>query len=307
MSVPAIHIESLTKIYSGDLGKKPIRAVENLDLDIHQGEVFAFLGANGAGKTTTLKCMMRLLFPTQGKIEIFNVSNQSPKAMMPVGFMPEQPHIYGYLTGREFLFLIAKLFKLKKHEQKQRVEICLDQVGLSTKADQLVRGYSRGMMQRLGLAQALINNPSLLILDEPMSNLDPIGRKEFRDLILSLKDQGKTLFFSSHILSDAELIADRVGILNQGKLINTGKLKDLIQSQTNVIEITFILPAEKLIDLGCEEQQMIQQDEKTLIRFENEEKMQPVLEKIFKMNGQIISIIPQKRSLEDIFMTEVGG
>jgi len=307
MSVPAVHIEDLTKIYSGDLGKKPIRAVEHLDLDVHRGEVFAFLGANGAGKTTTLKCMTRLLFPTQGKIEIFGVSNRSPKAMHPVGFMPEQPHMYGYLTGREFLSLVSKLFKMNRSLQKERIEFCLEKVGLKARADQPVRGYSRGMMQRLGLAQALINDPELLILDEPMSNLDPIGRKEFRDLILDLKAQGKTIFFSSHILSDAELVADRVGILNQGKLINTGKLEALIQEETRFIDVAFVLPPDQISKLGCEKKQTLQHDNKIQIRFESEEEMQPVLEKILKLNGHVVSVIPQKRSLEDIFMTEVGG
>ena len=306
MSVAAIQISGLTKIFSGDIGKKPVTAVDQLDLRIEPGEVFAFLGANGAGKTTTLKCMMRLLFPTRGEIEIFGSSNQIPRTMACVGYMPEQPHVYGYLTGREFLHFTARLFHLRKEERIKRVNGILNQVSLTDKADQLVRCYSRGMMQRLGLGQALINDPDLLVLDEPMSNLDPIGRKEFRDLILMLKEQGKTLFFSSHILSDAELIADRVGILNKGSLISTGKLNE-VQTQTNSIEVTFILPADKISGLGIGENMMIRQDEKMLVRFEEEQRMQDFLEKLNRRRGRIISIVPQKKSLEDIFMTQIGG
>ena len=306
MSVAAIQISALTKIFSGDIGKKAVTAVDRLDLRIEPGEVFAFLGANGAGKTTTLKCMMRLLFPTRGKIEIFGSSNQIPGAMARVGFMPEQPHVYGYLTGREFLHFIGRLFRLGKEERIKRVNRILDQVGLADRADQLVRCYSRGMMQRLGLGQALINNPDLLVLDEPMSNLDPIGRKEFRDLILMLKKQAKTLFFSSHILSDAELIADRVGILNKGRLVSTGKLNE-VQTQTKSIEVTFILAADKIFNLGIGEDEMIRQDEKILVRFEEEQRMHDFLEKLNRNRGRVISVVPQKKSLEDIFMTQVGG
>jgi ABC-2 type transport system ATP-binding protein len=306
MSAPAIHISSLTKIFSGDIGKKPVTAVDHLDLQIEPGEVFAFLGANGAGKTTTLKCMMRLLFPTSGQVEIFGLSNRFPQTMARVGFMPEQPHVYGYLTGREFLHFIARLFRLNKEERMKRIAVILDQVGLINKADQLVRGYSRGMMQRLGLGQALINDPDLLVLDEPMSNLDPIGRKEFRDLILMFKKQGKTLFFSSHILSDAELIADRVGILNKGRLVSTGKLNE-VQTQTKSIEVTFVLSPDKISGLGIDESELIRQDEKILIRFEEEQRVQDFLEKLIKNRGRVLSVIPQKKSLEDIFMTQVGG
>ena len=188
----------------------------------------------------------------------------------------------------------------------KRIAVILDQVGLINKADQLVRGYSRGMMQRLGLGQALINDPDLLVLDEPMSNLDPIGRKEFRDLILMFKKQGKTLFFSSHILSDAELIADRVGILNKGRLVSTGKLNE-VQTQTKSIEVTFVLSPDKISGLGIDESELIRQDEKILIRFEEEQRVQDFLEKLIKNRGRVLSVIPQKKSLEDIFMTQVGG
>jgi len=307
MSQAAIHIQGLTKIFSGDIGKKPVTAVDDLSLDIEPGEVFAFLGANGAGKTTTIKCMMRLLFPTQGNIDILGMSNAMHKAMAPVGYMPEQPQFYGYLTGREFLIFIARLFRIRKQKRKLKVESCLKQVGLDGRADERIRGYSRGMMQRLGLAQALINDPAIMILDEPMSNLDPIGRKEVRDLILSFKEQGKTLFFSSHILSDAEVIADRVGILDQGKLINTGKLKDLVQSQINSIEVTFVLPSDELKSLNLDPSQIVRQDEKILVKLQSEKDVQSLLEKVMKLKGNVLSVIPQKRSLEDIFMTQVGG
>ncbi|MBN1781617.1 ABC transporter ATP-binding protein [bacterium] len=307
MAVPAVKIDHLTKIYSADLGKKPMCAVDDLNLEVEQGEVFAFLGPNGAGKTTTIKTMMRLLFPTRGFVEIFGIPNLSVKAMRSVGFLPEQPQIYGYLTGREFLDFTARLFRLDRSTRKKRIDDCLEQVGLIKRADGLIRGYSRGMMQRLGLAQALINDPELLVLDEPMSNLDPVGRKEFRDLILELKDKGKTLFFSSHILSDAEMIADRVGIVNQGRLVNTGKLRDLIEAQIRSIEITFIMTPDKTAKLGFEQANIVQQDEHMLVRLENDADVQRTIGDIMRLDGRIVSVVPQKRTLEDIFMTELGG
>lgn len=306
MAKAVIRTEKLTKIYKSDLGQKPITGVEDLNLEIQEGEVYAFLGPNGAGKTTTIKMLTRLIFPSRGKIWIRDHLNDSREAMKSVGYMPEQPNLYGYLTGAEFMDFIARIFGIDSGTRKKRIPELLDKVGLSGKGKQLIRSYSRGMIQRLAMAQALINDPDVLILDEPMSALDPIGRKDFRDLILELKKQGKTLFFSSHILSDAEMISDRVGILNQGRLTRSGKLDELIGSQIISIEVTFSIESGPVSpqELGIDG--AVVQDRKVLVRLSREEDLPSLLQTIEKHRGKLISIVPIKKNLEDLFLSEVG-
>jgi len=300
-----IETEALSKTYQGDFWKKEMPSLDSLNLQVEAGEVYAFIGPNGAGKTTTIKLLTRLLHPTKGKIKILGQDNLSPSSLRRVGYMPEQPSFYGYLTGREFLRFIGRIFGLKKSEREKRISKLLKQVGLGGKDNLLVRKYSRGMMQRLGLAQALINDPDLLILDEPMASLDPIGRKEFRDLILDLKNRGKSIFFSSHILNDAEMVADRVGILHNGKQIRVGKLDELIQSQEQEIELTFSITEDKLPQLDMKAWDPVFHNNKVLIRLKKKEDVPILLSKISKIGGDVISIIPQRKSLESLFMEEV--
>ncbi len=302
----AIHTENLTKVYRGDLGKRPIVALDGLNCDVERGEVFAFIGPNGAGKTTTIKLLTRLLRPTNGRIFILGVENKSHNSMERVGYLPELPNMYGYLSGREFLDFIARIFKLDFKERKRRVSQLLERVGLEKSSDVAIRNYSRGMLQRLGLAQALINDPELLILDEPMSGLDPIGRKDFRDLILQLRDQGKTIFFSSHILSDAEMIADRVGILNKGRLINIGKLDDLTSSHITSVDVTFRVESDALSRVDTKKYKTVIRDQNVMVRLNDSKEVNELVKSIERWGGQIISVIPQRKSLEEIFMTEVG-
>lgn len=307
MDEPVIRIEGLTKIYKGDLGKKPVVGLDHLDLEIQASEVFAFLGPNGAGKTTTIKLLTRLLKPTSGNAWIRGHSIRSKEAMHSVGFMPEQPNFYGYLTGREFLDFIAQIFRIPSSERKKKIELLLEKVGLAEAGDRAVRTYSRGMLQRLGMAQALLNDPDILILDEPMSALDPIGRREFRDLILELKAQGKTVFFSSHILSDAEWIADRVGILKQGKLIHTGKLDALLREEENPVEVTFVPESGALPDTELQKYSFVRQDNTILIRLSKASELSPMLQKIAQWKGRLVSIVPQRKTLEDVFMEKFKG
>ncbi len=305
MSESAVHIENLTKVFKGEIGQKDFTAVDHLNLDVRQGEVFAFLGPNGAGKTTTIKLMMRLLYPTGGDISILGKSNKDPHTMQRVGYFPEQPNIYGYLKGYEFLDFMGDLFGLDRKVRQKRAKELLERLGLGEDGNRQVRSYSRGMVQRLGLAQALINDPMVLFLDEPMSNLDPIGRKDVRDLILELKSKGKTIFFSSHILSDAEMIADRVGILKKGKLVNVGPLDAWTGSGVQSVEVTFTLPGGKQKKMGIGENAVIQGD-KIMVRFEKEADVQPFIKKISDSGGTVISVIPEKASLEELFMAEMG-
>jgi ABC-2 type transport system ATP-binding protein len=308
MAETVIRIEHLSKVYKGDLGRSPSLGLEDLNLEIMRGEVVAFLGPNGAGKTTTIKLLTRLLVPTQGSITILNRPNTTRKSMESVGYMPEQPNLYGYLTGEEFLGFIARLFGLDAGTRKRRTAELLERVGLRDRGKQLIRAYSRGMVQRLAMAQALINDPAVLILDEPMSALDPIGRKEFRDLIFDLKKRQKTIFFSSHILSDAEMISDRVGILKGGRLIKTGKPDDLAGEQVHSIEVTFTLepgaPALALAQMGIPD--AVVQDKNVLVCLNREEDLPGLIRGIESHRGKLVSVIPVKKSLEDLFLAEIG-
>lgn len=306
MSNKPIRIENLKKIFKGGLEKKDFLALDNINCDVNEGEVFVFLGPNGAGKTTTIKLLTRLIFPTDGKIWIFDSLNTNRFSMQDVGYLPERPNIYGYLTGREFLMFICKIFSIKKTLRQGRISELIDLVGLSGKADKLIREYSRGMVQRLGLAQALINNPKLLILDEPMAGLDPVGRMEFRNLIIDLKNQGKTIFFSSHILSDAEIIADRVAIINKGRIIKSGILEEMLYEGTSTIEVTFLIENAGLSELNLKESDIIRQKDKVMVKMKDQKDMHIFIKKVIDLKGEIISIIPQRKRLEDVFMSKLG-
>jgi ABC-2 type transport system ATP-binding protein len=240
----AIEIKSLSKKYTLGLGESSITALNQLDLDIKEGEVFGFLGPNGAGKTTTIKILIGLMTPTSGTARLFDqeITNESVRSK--IGFLPETPSFYEYLTGTEMLSFYGQLFDLPKNEIKERTTALLKQVGLESSAHLQLRKFSKGMLQRIGIAQALINDPALVMLDEPMSGLDPIGRKEMRELILALKAQGKTIFFSSHIIHDVEMICDRVGILAKGKLLGIGHL-DEIRENGETLEECFIRLVQK--------------------------------------------------------------
>lgn len=310
MSEYAIHTRKLTKVYTevtkGGLVRRTVVALDDLNLEVYHGEVFGFIGPNGAGKTTTIKLLTRLIYPTKGQIWISGQLNNSRRAMEHVGYLPEQPNLYGHLSGREFLDFVGQIFGLEPKTRKNRINSLIQQVDLENRADHRIQGYSRGMIQRLGLAQALMNDPSILILDEPMSNLDPIGRKEFRDQILTLKNKGKTIFFSSHILSDAEMISDRVAMLNQGKLVNVGRLDEIVGQQVKAIEVTFTIDSEKKSQLNLNQNEMVVQDQKIMVRLKDEKKVKAFIKHVDLLGGNIVSIIPQRQSLEDIFMAEIG-
>ncbi|MEK7702710.1 MAG: ABC transporter ATP-binding protein [Nitrospirota bacterium] len=240
----AIEIQNLRKVYKTDIGKKETTALNGISLSVTEGEVFGFLGPNGAGKTTTIKILIGLMTPTSGTARLFDqeITNESVRSK--IGFLPETPSFYEYLTGTEILSFYGQLFDLPKNEIKARTAALLKQVGLESSAHLQLRKFSKGMLQRIGIAQALINDPALVILDEPMSGLDPIGRKEMRELILALKAQGKTIFFSSHIIHDVEMICDRVGILAKGKLLGIGHL-DEIRQNDETLEECFIRLVQK--------------------------------------------------------------
>src|SRR4029077_5359489 len=214
MGTPAIEIQGLTKDFPlGFWRQRRRRSLDNLTLQVEEGEVFGFLGPNGAGKTTTLKLLMGLIFPTAGTARIRGRSIGDVDMHREIGFLPEQPYFYDYLTARELLDYFARFFSFGAAERNERVKRFLDQVGLAAAADVQLRKFSKGMLQRVGIAQAILHDPQVVFLDEPMSGLDPVGRREVRDIILALKQQGRTVFFSTHILTDAEMLCDRVAVL----------------------------------------------------------------------------------------------
>jgi ABC-2 type transport system ATP-binding protein len=301
----AIKIEGLTKEYLNKTTGQMVRAVDDLHLEVYRGEIFGFLGPNGAGKTTTIKMLLGLIFPTKGDAWIFGKPIGDVSVKKQIAYLPESPYFYEYLTGRQVLDFYARLFGVPAGERKKKVDALLDMVGLSRDGDKTLRNYSKGMLQRIGIAQALINDPELLFLDEPTSGLDPMARIEIRDLIIRLKQQGKTVFLSSHQLLEVELICDRVSILNRGKLLKAGKLDDLLPSgrveivAENVSDDGVIA---KIRDAGGVVQR---QDGRIVVQQPDGPSVNAVVDIIRSANGTIRSLIPQRRTLEELFVSTI--
>lgn len=237
----AIEILGLEKTYMvGFWRKRPKRALQPLHLTVEHGEIFGFLGPNGAGKTTTLKMLMGLVFPTGGTARILDKEWTDPEVKAQIGFLPEQPYFYDYLTAHELLDYYGQLSGVPGKDRKPRIDEMLQRVGLTDIKGVQLRKFSKGMLQRVGIAQAILHNPKLVFLDEPMSGLDPLGRREVRDLILQLQQEGKTVFFSTHILSDAEALCDRVAIIHQGQLKVEGRVADLLEQHQMNLEQIFL-------------------------------------------------------------------
>jgi ABC-2 type transport system ATP-binding protein len=240
MATAAIEIENLTKDYPyGFLHLKKKTSLEGLTMRVEEGEVFGFLGPNGAGKSTTIKLLVGLIFPTAGTARILGKSIKDISMHQNIGYLPEQPYFYDYLTATELLDYFARIHDLPAQERKLRVDGMLKKVGLETARKIQLRKYSKGMLQRVGLAQAILHDPKVVILDEPMSGLDPVGRREVRDIILELKQAGKTVLFSTHILSDAEMLCDRVGVIVGGKLRGVGAPDEIVGMKAQAMEILF--------------------------------------------------------------------
>ena len=241
-----VSVRGLTKVFKDFWGRPKARAVDNVDFEVRRGEVFGLLGPNGSGKSTTVKLLLGLLHPTRGHIEVFGRSPRNVATKSRIGYLPEESYLYRYLDSRETLDFFGKLFSLKSKERDNRIEQLLDMVGLAQTRTRAVGEFSKGMQRRIGLAQALINDPDLVILDEPTSGLDPIGCREVKDLIIALAGRGKTVILSSHLLSDVEDVCDRVAILYGGRVQAMGTLKELL-TKPDAIRITApVLPREKL-------------------------------------------------------------
>jgi ABC-2 type transport system ATP-binding protein len=301
--------EGLTKEFRSGFWRTRVRVLHDLNLEVRPGEIFGYLGPNGAGKTTTMNLVMGLIYPTAGRAWILgrDVSDVAVKAE--IGFLPENPYFYTYLTGLEFLDFYGRLFAIPSRERRRRIDELLDLVGLSNAGRLQLRKYSKGMLQRIGLAQALINDPQAVFLDEPMSGLDPVGRKEVRDLILDLKARGKTVFFSSHIIPDVEMICDRVGIIVNGRLIRVGPLDELLGSEVESIEIT----ASGLDDAGLSEVAQwslgppVHRGNRIFFAVATEKDASQALGLLLKRGAVIHNVQPHRLTLEEHFLREVAG
>jgi len=306
-TVGIITIEGLTKSYRSGFWGKRKRALEELNLDVEKGETFGYLGPNGAGKTTTLKILLGLIQPDSGHATILNQSITSVKVRSRVGFLPEQPYFYDYLTGRELLEFYGNFFGLSRSERRRRIADLLAMVSLTGSENLALRKYSKGMLQRIGIAQALINDPEIIFLDEPLSGLDPIGRKEVKDIVLTLKGKGKTIFFCSHILPDVEMICDRIGILDKGRLIAVGNLDDLLHVEAKGIDIEFT----GVSDQGMERirrmaEKSLEQNHRVQVTLDGDDKVMDVVRTVDESGGRVLSVIPHRMSLEEIFVNKLG-
>ena len=300
----AIEILGLEKTYSvGFWRKKPKYALRPLDLAIEEGEVFGFLGPNGAGKTTTLKLLMGLIFPTAGTARILGMEVDDPKMKAQIGFLPEQPYFYDYLTARELLEYYGQLSGVDPKQRSRKVDDVLQRVGLPQVGGVQLRKFSKGMLQRVGIAQAILHDPRVLFFDEPMSGLDPMGRREVRDLMEQLKHEGKTIFFSTHILSDAEALCDRVAVIHQGELRGVGAVADLTSSVHGRVEVVWqgtVVPA-SLRALGAECH--ITGDSVRAVL--SEANQDTALEALRRERMRLISVTPVRTSLEDYFIQKL--
>jgi ABC-2 type transport system ATP-binding protein len=301
----AIETQNLTKEYPhGFLHLKRKTSLENLTMQVEDGEVFGFLGPNGAGKSTTIKLLMGIIFPTAGSAQILGKPVSDVSMHQDIGYLPEQPYFYDYLTAAEVLDYFARFHGFGAAERKQRVQKMLRKVGLETAGKIQLRKFSKGMLQRIGLAQAIVHDPKLLILDEPMSGLDPVGRREVRDIILELKNAGKTILFSTHILSDAETLCDRVGVIAGGQLRGVGAPGSIVGVKSLGMEIIF-----ELTGSGAQIEKVRAKATKSGANYRrsvSEAELYAALEELRGASATIISVTQIKPTLEDFFMELVG-
>lgn len=297
----AIKIDGLTKTFRMLMHKDPVKAVDDLSLEVNEGEIFGFLGPNGAGKTTTIKMLLGIIFPSSGSAQILGKPAGDIDTKKQISYLPESPYFYEYMTGPELLDFYGRIFGLSASERQDKIDQLLKSVGLHLDRRKPLSQYSKGMLQRIGIAQALINDPKLLILDEPTSGLDPIAHMDIRDLILNLKAQGKTVFLSSHQLSDVEMVCDRVSILNRGKLLKVGQLCELLAG--GKVEITVSGLEDSAAGKLKESCASVEQRNGCYVILQPEGPcVNETIDAIRNANGHIDSVIPLKRTLEDLFV-----
>lgn len=301
----AIVLEHVTKIYKPAWPwQKSIQGLSDVSLTVKQGEICGFLGPNGAGKTTTMKILLGLMRATSGRIQLLGMSEDDVRVHRRIGYLPESPYFYDYLTAEEFLFFYGRLGGMSIGELASAVPLLLERVGLREARDRQLRKFSKGMLQRIGLAQALIHNPELVILDEPMSGLDPVGRKEVRDIILNLRDRGKTVFFSTHVISDVEMVCDRVCILSKGKVLALGRVEELVnEHEAQSVEVVSegIIGDDLALIKGIANR-ILQRGDRCLMILPRSDQLDDAVEAIRRAGGRLVSVLPHKGTLENIFI-----
>ena len=311
----AIDVHDLRKTYRTPFRRKKVEALRGVTFSVERGHIFGFVGPNGAGKTTTIRTLMGLVRPTGGRATLLGHALGSSAARQKIGFLPESPYFYDYLDVGELCDLAGRLFGLPSAVRKQRADALIERVGLTQARGQSLKKFSKGMLQRAGLAQALMNDPELVVLDEPMSGLDPIGRKEVRDLILELRDQGKTVFFSTHILPDVEAITDRVAIIARGQLLLHGTPAELVSRSLQGVEVTVKL-APPAADAGPETADATLLQGAVRVRRVGEElsltlaadaDVDAWITRAHAAGAKVLQIVPRHETLEDLFLRRVAG
>lgn len=301
----AIEIQDLSKDYAVGFWKEQLKpALKSLSLTVESGETFGFLGPNGAGKTTTLKLLMGIIFPTAGSATILGKSFRDPEVKRKIGFLPEQPYFYDYLSAPELLDYYAQLSGVPAQGRMQRISSLLERVGLGDVGNKQLRKFSKGMLQRVGIAQAIVHDPEVVFLDEPMSGLDPLGRHEIREMIQGLKDEGKTVFFSTHILSDAEALCDRVAVIHKGELRGVGVVNDLRTPTGGKSEVIWLnaqaLPA---VTSLVTESHITGSTVRATVSHENLDRL---LEKLRQQQATLVSVTPLHGTLEEYFLSKTS-
>jgi ABC-2 type transport system ATP-binding protein len=298
-----IDVRALAKTFRIGFFGRRVEAVKGVSFDVRRGEIFGFLGPNGAGKTTTIKMLTGLITPTGGEAFLFGQRVPSPEARQRIGFLPENPYVYPYLTPREFVELSGALSGMRGKALRARATEVLELVKIAYAADRQVRALSKGMLQRTGLAAALVSDPEMLILDEPMSGLDPVGRKEVKDLIFAERDRGRTIFFSTHILSDVEAMCDRVAILREGKVVVSGALRQLLRGEVLGTEIALAGASEALCaKLTADGLTVRRRPDLVLVELEGEARIGEVLKEALADGAQVLEVSRRRETLEDLFL-----
>lgn len=301
MTEMVIRTQGLRKVYRSGFWMRPFVGLKHLDLEVYRGEIFGFVGPNGAGKTTTMKIFAGLQSATSGQAEILGIPHSNPAARQKLGFLPERPYFYVHLTARELLHFYGQLFSLSTKVRTQRIETLLERVSLRAFADAPLREYSKGMLQRVGLCQTLLHDPELIILDEPMSGLDPLGRALVRDVILEERAAGRTVFFSSHVLSDVESLCDRVGVIIHGELRSVGTMGDLVGSRVKHIDCTFENLPEGTELLG----QALPERQGRMRRRIAPSALDDLLKQALGAGGRVVQVQPARLTLEEVLVDEI--
>ena len=303
-----IKLENITKWYSKGFIPKKVEILKGVTLTVNKGDVFGYLGPNGAGKTTTIKILLNLLKSDKGSAQINGIDVTNPKSRQSVGYLPEQPCYYDYLTGKEFLDYCGSLFRIQKQSLQKKIDELLEKVGLENARNTHLRKYSRGMLQRIGIAQALINDPEVLILDEPLSGLDPHGRKDVLDIIIEQKNKGNTIFFSSHILADAESLCDKIGIINEGVLIAEGDIDTVLDRETASagVEIVYTTDLTGIYEeFGKFGNIDKLQENKYRLTMEDKYHVNDILEKLISSGAEILSVNRHRLTLEELYLKKI--